>query len=148
MKSSASSNSCLTLTGQSRFSPRGTLHHSGPEDRRSARELRQRLWVARHRSGVKVHPGSGGQAVYPRKGGEQLSRRGDGSSQDIAYSVRCAQRELWAKVSEWGSLKARGILQRVREQRALHLGHVVKRSQWRATQHESTLPVSIHLPHR
>lgn len=143
-----SSDSPLTLTGQSGLPPRGTLHHSRPEDRRPARQLRQRLRVARHGSGVKVHPGGGGQAVYPRKGGEKLSRRGDRSSQDIANSVRCAQRELRAEVGEGGSFEARGILQRVGEQRVLHLGHAVKRSQWRATQHESTLPVSIHLPHR
>lgn len=143
----------LTRTGNPRVSPGRTLHHPGPEDGRPPRQLSQGLRVPRHRR-AEVHPrccgGCGGsQAVYPGEPGQQLSGRGDGSPQDVAYSVRGAHGDLGVEVGERGRLEARrALLQRVREQGRLHLGHVVQRCQRGAAQDECTLPVSLHLPDR
>lgn len=136
-----------------RVPPRGSLHHPGPENGRPARQLGQGLRVPRHRR-AEVHPRrgggcGGGQAVYPGEAGQQLPGRGDGSPQDVAYSVRGAPGEVGVQVGERRRLEARRVLlQRVREQGRLHLGHVVQRRQRGAAQDESTLPVSLHLPDR
>lgn len=139
----------LTGTGDPRVSPGRALHHPGPEDGRPPRQLRQRLRVPRHR-GAEVHAGRGGrQAVYPGEAGQQLPGRGDGSPQDVAYSVRGAHGDLGVDGGERRRLEARrALLQRVREQGRLHLGHVVQRRQRGAAQDERTLPVSLHLPNR
>lgn len=119
----------LTGTGDSWVPPGRALHHPGPEDRRPARQLRQRLGVAWHR-GAEVHPGGGGQAVYPGKAGEQLSSCGDGSPQDVADAVRGGPGELGTEVGQLRCFESRrALLQGVREQRRLHLGHVVQRRQ-------------------
>ena len=137
-----------------RVPPGVALHHPGPEDGRPPRQLGQGLGVPRH-GGAEVHPrgccggGGAGQAVYPRERGEQLSGSVDGSPQDVAYSVRGPPGKLGVEAGELGRLEAPGaLLQRVREQGVLHLGHVVQRRQRGAAQDESTLPVSIHLPDR
>lgn len=139
----------LTRTRNPRIPPGRSLHHPGPEDGRPPRQLRQGLRVPRHRR-TEVHPGrGGGQAVYPGEAGEELPGGGDGSPQDVAYSVRGAHGDLGVEAGEVGSLEARrALLQRVREQGRLHLGHVVQRRQRGAAQDESTLPVSLHLPNR
>lgn len=143
----------LTGTLNPRVPPGRALHHPGPEDGRPPRQLRQRLRVPRHRR-AEVHPRSGGgcgggQAVYPGEAGQQLAGRGDGSPQDVAYSVRGAHGDLGVEVGERRRLEARrALLQRVREQGRLHLGHVVQRRQRGAAQDECTLPVSLHLPDR
>lgn len=149
----ADTQTALTGTGNPRVPPGRPLHHPGPEDGRSPRQLSQGLRVPRHRR-AEVHPRrcggrGGGQAVYPGEPGEQLSGRGDRSPQDVAYSVRSPHGELGAEVGERGRLEARrALLQRIREQGRLHLGHVVQRRQRGAAQDESTLPVSLHLPDR
>lgn len=148
----------LTRTGDPRVPPGGALHHPGPEDGRPPGQLGQGLRVARHR-GAEVHPRGGGggdgravgQAVDPGEaGGEQLPRGGDGSAQDVAYSVRGPQSHVRVEAGERRHLEARrgALLQRVREQGVLHLGHVVQRRQRGAAQDERTLPVSLHLPDR
>lgn len=146
----------LTGTGHPRVPPGRALHHPGPEDRRSPRQLGQRLRVPRH-GRTEVHPcgccggggGRGGQAVYPGEAGEQLAGCGDGSAQDVAYSVRGAHGDMGVESGQRGSLETcRALLQRVREEGRLHLGHVVQRRQRGAAQDERTLPVSFHLPDR
>lgn len=139
----------LTGTRNPRIPPGRSLHHPGPEDRRPPWQLGQGLRVPRHRR-TEVHPGCGGrQAVYPGETGEELPGCGDGSPQDVAYSVRGAHGELGVEAGERGSLEARrALLQRVWEEGRLHLGHVVQRRQRGAAQDESTLPVSLHLPNR
>lgn len=63
--------------------------------------------------------------------------------------MRGAHGDLGVEAGERGRLEARrALLQRVREQGRLHLGHVVQRRQRGAAQDESTLPVSLHLPNR
>lgn len=140
----------LTWTRNPRVPPRGPLHHPGPEDGRPAGQLGQRLRVPGHR-GAEVHPGRCGrrQPVYPREAGQQLPGGGDGSPQNVAYSMRGSPGDVRAEVGQRGRLEARrALLQRVREQRRLHLGHVVQRRQRGAAQNERTLPVSVHLPDR
>lgn len=143
----------LTRTRNPRVPPRRALHHPGPEDGCPPRQLGQGLRIPRHRR-AEVHPrrccGRGScQAVYPRKPGQQLPGGGNWSPQDVAYSVRGPPGELRVEVGQRRRLEARrALLQRVREQGRLHLGHVVQRRQRGAAQDESTLPVSLHLPDR
>lgn len=138
----------LTGTGEARVPPRRALYHSRPEDRRPPRQLRQRLRVPGYGGGAEVHAGRGGQAVDAGQPAQQVAGGAHGPPQDVADAVRRPQGQLRVEAAQGRRLEAGGVLQGVGEERALHLGHVVQRGQRRAAQHERTLPVSIHLPHR
>lgn len=137
----------LTRAGQAGVPPGRARHHPGPEDGRAPRQLGQRLRVAaRHGgrgpevdAGRRREPVETGQAAQ-----EAAARRAHGPPQDVADAVRGAERQLRAQAAQRGRLEAGRALQRVREQRRLHLGHVVQRGQRRAAQHERARPVSVH----
>lgn len=117
----------LTGTGEPGISPGRALHHSRPENGRPSRQLRQRLRVAGDGSGAEVHPGRGRQPVDAGQPAQQVAGTAHGPPQDVAYSVRCPQRELRVESAQGRRLEAGGVLQGVGEQGGLHLGHVVQR---------------------